>query len=184
MPKFRAKPLVIEAMQFDGTETSFDAIRDWAKEPTPSGWFYSPESPVVAAAIVIPLNTGDLCARPSDWVVRGEGGIRVYTPEDFAATFEPETIGLDPAKAQPNCLVRLSALGKRELAELGAHGVEPYLDKVGTAIAMMEFGGGRFEFHVRWPDGEVLGYSARHLEEVPEPPKPTRVPGNGRPMSS
>lgn len=101
MPNFRKKTDLIEAMQWDGENA--DAVVQWAQ----GGWKISnqmigedgaiwlkqklfPDGGGLAVwRLVIPTFNGDFDAAPSDWIVRGKGGLSVVTDEAFHNLFEP-----------------------------------------------------------------------------------------------
>ncbi|HEY4037786.1 MAG TPA: hypothetical protein VGM15_03110 [Burkholderiaceae bacterium] len=87
MPKFRKKPIVIEAMQFTGQTASACAIVHWAlSEPVNrikimhdgTSW------------IEIQTPEGTMRADAGDWIIRGvKGEYYPCKPDIFAATYEP-----------------------------------------------------------------------------------------------
>ncbi|RJP44494.1 hypothetical protein C4587_01785 [Candidatus Parcubacteria bacterium] len=82
MPLFRKYPVVIEAVWYDGSRKSFNAVCDFAPsvhfEPTDNGCFY------------VPTLEGRHVASPGDWIIRGiKGEIYPCKPDIFAATYEP-----------------------------------------------------------------------------------------------
>lgn len=87
MPKFRKKPVVIEAIQFVGKE-SFPAILDWTNfavaatgRKTEDGQWY----PVVE----IETLEGTVTASPGDWIIRGvKGELYPCKPDIFEQTYE------------------------------------------------------------------------------------------------
>ena len=84
MAKFRKKPVAIEAMQFDGSRESFDAIVAWSGA---TGWVYEPDSRY--RGLVIPTLEGDMEASPGDWIIRGvKGELYPCKPDIFAATYD------------------------------------------------------------------------------------------------
>lgn len=79
---FRVKSFEIEAVQWDGAETtasSFLGDITW-RRLIPEG-----------LAIVIPTDQKDLVARLDDWIIRARdtGGLSIMTPEDLEKVFEP-----------------------------------------------------------------------------------------------
>ena len=110
MPKFRKKPVEIEAIQWDGANTT--SVINWAQ----GGWgrvgplalngksiwikqvVVDPDKfPVVCVwRLVIPTLEGDHEASPGDWIIRGvKGEIYPCKPDIFAATYEPVEGGKD-----------------------------------------------------------------------------------------
>jgi hypothetical protein len=85
--RFRKRPVIVEAMPYDGTYGSGQAILDWADA-------------TVRRLDLVNLSVrtleGELQISPGDWVVRGVGG--EYYPvaaHYFAATYEPADDGTD-----------------------------------------------------------------------------------------
>lgn len=80
MPKFVKKPIVIEAVQFNGGMLAIlDAgFPDFHGHPSRNG------------SLVIPTLEGDHECKPGDWIIKGIAG-EYYPckPEIFAATYEP-----------------------------------------------------------------------------------------------
>lgn len=87
MPKFRKKPVVIEAIQFDGSTTSAVALEDWMR-----GRIYIQPSINTRDLRDLEIRTleGVMNARPSDWIIKGvRGEFYPCKPDVFAATYEP-----------------------------------------------------------------------------------------------
>lgn len=79
MPKFRKKPVVIEAVQFNG---GMLAILD-AGFPDFGGYPNRPGS------LLIPTLEGDHECRPGDWIIKGvKGEFYPCKPDIFDATYE------------------------------------------------------------------------------------------------
>lgn len=79
MPKFRKKPVVIEAVRFDGTFESVEGLTglDCTQELT-------------SKTIQIETLEGVMTANPGDWIIRGvKGEFYPCKPDIFAATYEP-----------------------------------------------------------------------------------------------
>lgn len=108
MNKYRKKPVVIEAVQFDGTIRSADAITAWAgAEPRPNeqsldysvidnqGTFRDKiEQPQQFGPLVIHTLEGDMTAQAGDWIIKGvKGEFYPCKPDIFETTYElvPET---------------------------------------------------------------------------------------------
>lgn len=106
--KYRKKPVVIEAMRFDGSNA--DEIVKWAQGDwalpvpfMPDGskriWIKQkvfPDADANAGPVqclwflVIPTLEGDHEAAPGDWIIRGiKGELYPIKPDIFAATYEP-----------------------------------------------------------------------------------------------
>lgn len=99
MPRFRKKPVVIEAMKFDGTNAG--VIARWA-DPSldpqlqpfalPKGWWLK-DLGADGASLIIPTLEGEHEARPGDWIIRGVAGeFYPCKPEIFSATYEPAEV--------------------------------------------------------------------------------------------
>lgn len=83
MPKFRKRPVVIEAMQFDGTEESAKAVLRWMNLPDAS---YRDG----VTSLFIPTMEGVMTASAGDWVIRGVSGeLYPCKPDIFKATYDP-----------------------------------------------------------------------------------------------
>jgi hypothetical protein len=88
MGKYRKKPVVIEAMQWDGGEETGMAILEW------SGGLaqYATDrvAPLGAPSLTIETLEGILYASPGDWIIRGiKGEFYPCKPDIFDATYEP-----------------------------------------------------------------------------------------------
>jgi hypothetical protein len=91
--KFRTKPVVIEAMQFDGSRESAQQVVDWAGVPDTMAVC------LVGDNLEIDIVTleGVMHARAGDWVIRGiKGELYPCNPDIFAATYEPAGAVLTP----------------------------------------------------------------------------------------
>ena len=98
MAKYRKKPVVIEAMQCDGTSDANRQIIDWTRG-SPTKAFMdtvirncSPENPDGFDYPVLKISTleGDMVVSPGDWVIRGVSGEHYpCKPDIFAATYDP-----------------------------------------------------------------------------------------------
>jgi hypothetical protein len=79
--KYRKKPVVIEAIQFDGTNQ--DAVKRFC--PTIRSADFE------MTALVIPTLEGDHRADVGDWIIRGVKGEHYpCKPEIFSATYDEE----------------------------------------------------------------------------------------------
>jgi hypothetical protein len=84
MPKFRKKPVVIEAVQFTGKNAFeiFKFIGD--KEALDCDMIHSTDNPVIETL------DGRMECRPGDWVIRGINGEHYpCKPDIFEKTYEP-----------------------------------------------------------------------------------------------
>jgi hypothetical protein len=78
MPRFRKKPVVIEAFEYDGTLGSIPAAW-WAATFIGSD-----------GALYIKTLEGDMRAEKGDWLIMGiKGEMYPCKPDIFAATYEP-----------------------------------------------------------------------------------------------
>jgi len=100
MPKFRKKPVVIDAVLWDGNDISsvlnfvLDGHEDFSHLPK------APDDPHINSGIghtpadgklYIPTLEGTMTANPGDWIIRGvKGEIYPCKPDIFAATYESE----------------------------------------------------------------------------------------------
>ncbi len=77
MPKFRKKPVVIEAVRWTGDNQ------------TEIGAFDSRIEIAEANRLAIPTLEGEMCADPGDWIIRGvKGEVYPCKPDIFDATYE------------------------------------------------------------------------------------------------
>lgn len=84
MPKFRKKPVVIEAVQWDGTGATAPAVLEFTEFK--AACCLHEGRPVVQ----IPTLEGEMRAEAGDWIIRGiKGEIYPCKPDIFAATYEP-----------------------------------------------------------------------------------------------
>ena len=79
--KFRKRPVVIEAVRWDGTNLSEIAALGGAREY---------EQDFLGDDLVINTLEGDMRASKGDWIIRGvKGELYPCKPDIFAATYEP-----------------------------------------------------------------------------------------------
>jgi hypothetical protein len=84
--KYRKKPVVIEAVCFDGSIQSADTIEEWSGGKTACHGVGSP----ITLALFIKTTEGEMRADPGDWVIKGvKGEFYPCKPDIFAATYEP-----------------------------------------------------------------------------------------------
>lgn len=78
--RFRKKPVEIEAMQYDGRNTT--EVAEWlAESGVKVGWSN--------AEMVIPTLEGRMHATPGDWIIRGvQGEFYPCKPDIFEQTYE------------------------------------------------------------------------------------------------
>jgi hypothetical protein len=89
MPKFRKKPVIIEAMQFATTEavlepSYLDKFETWMREKDPQQrYHYSGNQ------LLIPTLEGILAANVGDWIICGvKGELYPCKPDIFEAIYE------------------------------------------------------------------------------------------------
>ena len=91
--KFRKKPVVIEAFQWDGTGEAATPIINWILTNDATARFTcpSPGGCVEDAKHTIDIDTleGTMSATEGDWIIRGvQGEFYPCKPDIFAATYE------------------------------------------------------------------------------------------------
>lgn len=79
MPKFRKKPVVIEAMQFTGNDDECMRFCPTARDPIDR-----------CPNLIIPTLEGEMLVSMGDWIIKGVNG-EFYTckPDIFTKTYEP-----------------------------------------------------------------------------------------------
>lgn len=83
--RWRKKPVVIEAILFDGSEASQSAIVNWT-DGRAEGWFGRPDR----YFLTIRTAEGEMTANPGDYVIKGvHGEFYPCKPDIFEATYEP-----------------------------------------------------------------------------------------------
>jgi hypothetical protein len=83
MSKYRKKPVVIEAVQFDGTDASYNDVQALA-DLSKMGILETCEQ-----GIKISTLEGVMVAGPGDWIIRGvKGELYPCKPDIFAATYD------------------------------------------------------------------------------------------------
>lgn len=97
MPRFRKRPVEIEAVQWDGTADGATPIVDWILAAG-AGAAYQCSNPERCAqyggdaphVIVVRTLEGDMRATVDDWIIRGvKGEFYPCKPDIFEATYEP-----------------------------------------------------------------------------------------------
>ena len=88
MAKYRKKPVVIEAVQFDGTPAS--GIEVFEAFDIPGGKFLPNYSDLSQGChLLIPTLEGNHTASPGDFIIKGiKGEFYPCKPDIFAATYE------------------------------------------------------------------------------------------------
>lgn len=94
MTKFRKKPVIIEAMQFDGTAASASKICQWANDPKcfddPTvSYIVTDGDSITAEDMIIDTLEGPMRASVGDWIIRGVAGeFYPCKPDIFAKTYD------------------------------------------------------------------------------------------------
>lgn len=100
MSQYRKKPVVIEAVEWDGTEKGLEVVLPFIQDGRPdfSHLPKAPDDPHVHngigftpfdGALYIPTLEGTMKANPGDWIIRGiKGEFYPCKPDIFAATYE------------------------------------------------------------------------------------------------
>lgn len=85
--RYRKKPVVIEAMQWDGTAVGATDIIDWILDANGAGrWVDYMQG---AAFISIDTLEGTMKAQTGDWIIQGvQGEFYPCKPDIFEATYE------------------------------------------------------------------------------------------------
>ena len=82
MPKFRKKPVVIEAFQTGSSDAP-----DWALDALNKGTMYYDAQD---GLLRVRTPEGEHLAYPGDWIIKGvKGELYPCKPDIFAATYEP-----------------------------------------------------------------------------------------------
>ena len=88
MPKFRKKPVVIDAIQWDGLQRTAEQF--FGLNAYEERWRYNTDIGALGDSILILTLEGEMLCRPGDWIVRGvKGEYYPVRPDIFAATYEP-----------------------------------------------------------------------------------------------
>ena len=87
--KYRKKPVVIEAIRFDGSTHSVEKIKDWSDHLIE---FYGAErvnQTIYPPFLIIPTLEGNMTASVNDWIIKGiSGEFYPCKPDIFEATYE------------------------------------------------------------------------------------------------
>jgi hypothetical protein len=94
--RFRKKPVVIEAIRWEGTAATATPIIDWMLSHGGTARFHEPESLgdgladwVSMHRLAIDTLEGTMWAVPGDWIIRGvKGEFYPCKPDIFEATYE------------------------------------------------------------------------------------------------
>jgi len=86
MPRFRKKPVEIDAVQFDGTPRSANEVFDAFDIP---GAKFNPVDGLSVGTIIIPTMEGEMTASAGDWIIKGvKGEFYPCKPDIFEATYD------------------------------------------------------------------------------------------------
>lgn len=95
--RFRKKPVVIEARQWDGTAEGASSIIDWILTGEHSARYHDVSDDVPGARTGIAIDTleGTIYASPNDRVIRGvQGEFYPCKPDIFAGTYESTEVAV------------------------------------------------------------------------------------------
>lgn len=91
MPKYRERPVEVDAIQWTGENTRAVGLwvePDLAMHALPKGWWVR-HSPGQEPRLVVPTVDGEQNLRANDWIVKGANGdFYPCAPDIFAAMFE------------------------------------------------------------------------------------------------
>lgn len=83
MPKYRKKPVVIEAVQWDGNLKTIEPLLAKSTVTEIGQDFIEPD-------LIIPTLEGEMRANVGDWIILGvKGELYPCKPDIFAQTYEP-----------------------------------------------------------------------------------------------
>ena len=89
MPKFRKKPVVIEAVQWDGTDEAFEQVKQLAGSTFVDRHRHVDDLGNRYQTLNIPTLEGDMDANIGDWIIRGvKGEVYPCKPDIFEQTYE------------------------------------------------------------------------------------------------
>jgi len=92
--RWRKKPCVIEAVQWDGTPEGATPIINWILENDGTATYYGPgewdNGESESSYIKVRTLEGQMLVCRNDWVIRGiKGGLYSYKPDIFERIYEP-----------------------------------------------------------------------------------------------
>lgn len=83
MAKYRKKPVVVEAVQWDGSKKSAQAINKFNGGQL---WTIKTDN----RRMYVPSPEGGIWASPGDWIIKGvQGEFYSCNPDIFESTYEP-----------------------------------------------------------------------------------------------
>ena len=89
MSKFRKKPVVIDAWQFDGSWASAQPILETIEEAKPIDRSGPRWRDFNGGEIIIPTLEGEMTASAGDWIIKGvKGEFYPCKPDIFSTTYE------------------------------------------------------------------------------------------------
>jgi len=87
MALYRKKPVVIEALHWDGTVSAATMVIDWMLALGGTARYHDDDLP---PSLHIDTLEGTMTAAPGDWVIQGvKGEFYPCKPDIFDATYEP-----------------------------------------------------------------------------------------------
>jgi len=87
MGKYRKKPVVVEAIQFDGTIHGIEQAQAFVGPE-----YQTDHKAGVGYIVCFPTLEGEMQARAGDWIIKGvKGEFYPCKPDIFAATYEEVT---------------------------------------------------------------------------------------------
>ena len=105
--KFRKKPVVIDAVFFDGTPAGANEVFDMFSIP---GAKFVPSSDLRFGSLEIPTLEGVMTALPNDWIIKGvKGEFYPIKPDIFNETYEADNM-------PDSYTARIMSLGELALA--------------------------------------------------------------------
>ena len=91
--RFTKRPVTIEAIQWDGTQSGATPIIDWILDHDHSADYWAPgewDHETNAAYINITTLEGNMIASRDDWIIRGvQGEFYPCKPDIFEVTYQP-----------------------------------------------------------------------------------------------
>lgn len=153
--EYRKKPVIVRAMQWDGSIKSADEIEEWSGGKTKcqgrcDGGF---DTRTLKVGIYIETLEGEMRADPNDWIIRGvKGEFYPCKPDIFAATYERASTERGEATANPSpsreevieecaklkgALERIASIPFMPFPDPGAHSWQAYANAVHRAWAEM-----------------------------------------------
>ena len=94
MSYYRKKPVVIEAMHWDGYSVTATVIIDWMLANGGTARYHDGPS-----ALSIDTLEGTMTAAPGDWVIKGvKGEFYPCKPDIFVATYDPADDAPQPGR--------------------------------------------------------------------------------------